>query len=507
MKKNNRRLWLLLGGIGLYALTLVLLTLAESRDPNASIKTIGDAFWYSLVTMSTVGYGDMYPVTAAGKVLGIVFVLLSLGVLTFVITLLIRSITGKMLPALKLWRLRNRQWFVFSCWNEASVALAEDLRRKHPGCVILTPGEEASEGCLAYPGSMERITSGKKSGCRLFYMDGEYEKALAALSLGYPVYCLTELTPGACPEGLTLFDRYDCCARSYWQRKGLLKGEKTVLIVGEGKYAESLLTRALLTNVFDASACVRYHVFGDWNDFIRNHPGLGQTVLINKKGARQDSLYFHTAWNESADLLGSADRIILCGEDTAENLRVLSRLRRFFPIKGAVHIRAEGPLPGNTVFGMAEEIFTAELVMRQQLTKAARCMHEIYRSSTGGTAPAWEDLSEFLQQSNIAAADHLLIKLRLLLGDDSIASATKENCAAAFRNYQQLTEEEKEECRRIEHRRWMRFHSLYNWAYGQTRDNAARLHPLMVPYEELSPEEQAKDDYAWELLEKLAQNL
>ena len=29
----------------------------------------------------------------------------------------------------------------------------------------------------------------------------------------------------------------------------------------------------------------------------------------------------------------------------------------------------------------------------------------------------------------------------------------------------------------------------------------------MVPYEELSPEEQAKDDYAWELLEKLAQNL
>ena len=69
MKTNsmNKRLLRWLSGLGLYLLALVLLTWAESADPDASIQNIADAFWYSLVTLSTVGYGDLYPVTGLGK--------------------------------------------------------------------------------------------------------------------------------------------------------------------------------------------------------------------------------------------------------------------------------------------------------------------------------------------------------------------------------------------------------------------------------------------------------
>ena len=44
---------------------------------------------------------------------------------------------------------------------------------------------------------------------------------------------------------------------------------------------------------------------------------------------------------------------------------------------------------------------------------------------------------------------------------------------------------------------------MYNWHYAPQRDNARRLHPLMVPFDELTLADQAKDDYAWELIGSL----
>jgi voltage-gated potassium channel len=40
-------------------------------DPNSNIKTAEDALWWSYVTITTVGYGDKYPVTTEGRIIAV----------------------------------------------------------------------------------------------------------------------------------------------------------------------------------------------------------------------------------------------------------------------------------------------------------------------------------------------------------------------------------------------------------------------------------------------------
>ena len=113
-------------------------------------------------------------------------------------------------------------------------------------------------------------------------------------------------------------------------------------------------------------------------------------------------------------------------------------------------------------FGNPEELLTPEIVLHRHLDKWARTMHEIYLTSSGLTSPRWEELDAFKRRSNCASADHILVKMRILLGEKAGRELTKETLEAAFEQWQKEWPEKKAFFREIEHERWMRFHLMNN---------------------------------------------
>jgi len=63
---------MVIGSSGLYYL---------EREVNPELATIPDAIWWSVVTVSTVGYGDVVPITWGGKILAGIMMFMGLGVI------------------------------------------------------------------------------------------------------------------------------------------------------------------------------------------------------------------------------------------------------------------------------------------------------------------------------------------------------------------------------------------------------------------------------------------
>jgi voltage-gated potassium channel len=49
------------------------------QGPNAKITTAMDAVWWSVATITTVGYGDLYPITTEGRILAMILMLTGVG--------------------------------------------------------------------------------------------------------------------------------------------------------------------------------------------------------------------------------------------------------------------------------------------------------------------------------------------------------------------------------------------------------------------------------------------
>ena len=71
----------------------------ERTIPNSNIKNPGDAIWWAFVTVTTVGYGDHYPISTEGRFVA--------GFLIIFGVIMLATITGSLAATILNYQLEN----------------------------------------------------------------------------------------------------------------------------------------------------------------------------------------------------------------------------------------------------------------------------------------------------------------------------------------------------------------------------------------------------------------
>ena len=512
MKKMNRTKVWILWMVLIYLILISLLVLAESASAEANIRSLPTAVWFTLTTLTTVGYGDTYPVTAAGRLIGALFQIFSTGLLVMLIGMLTAFLRSRFIPMLRLRQTQNYPWYIFTDDFPEAQILAQSIQKEDNNAEIVYCGDAqdvhtADSVNISY-NAPELLSQAHGTGKRYVFClnedPAENDRKVRELrDTDAEIYVRSEYEPDTLRADIHLFDPYLCCARMYWN-KYMTGPEETMLIIGSGKYAEALLEQGLQLNVISPDQHIHYYLYGDYENFRRNHPQLDKICHVNEVFSDRDGIVFcDGSWNQDPERIRTADRIILCDDSEDTNIEILTQLQRYFPGTAQIYARISSAYDKVITFGSAEDIWSVGNVLRTRMNQTAIRLHEIYRQSSGN-APAWEELGRFTRRSNLAAADHLIRKVEILLGKEADHTLSPSQCRKAYEVFAQTTGEQRTTLRRIEHERWARFHYLNNWSYNEKRDNALRHHPLLKKFDQLPLSDQAKDDYGWEVLKDLA---
>jgi voltage-gated potassium channel len=101
-------------------------------EPN-NFPTVFDGIWWAVVTASTIGYGDYVPETYAGRITGIILMLVGIAIVssyfvslaTVAVTMQAAYIEGKLI-------FKGHQHMIIIGWNERSRELITSMSKKNP---------------------------------------------------------------------------------------------------------------------------------------------------------------------------------------------------------------------------------------------------------------------------------------------------------------------------------------------------------------------------------------
>jgi voltage-gated potassium channel len=85
---RNRLLYIVLLSMITVTAGAYTMYVVEHNAPGSKITNLGDAVWWAVVTVTTVGYGDVYPVTFEGRVIATAIMIIGIAILGILISTL-----------------------------------------------------------------------------------------------------------------------------------------------------------------------------------------------------------------------------------------------------------------------------------------------------------------------------------------------------------------------------------------------------------------------------------
>jgi len=157
--------------IGTALVAAALMYLAERHVQPDKLGTIPDAMWWAIVTLSTIGYGDVVPLTALGKLIAIVSVFLGMIMIALPVGIIATSFSEQI----------HRRQFIVTWGMIARVPLFAELdaaeiadimtllraQRAEPGQMIVRAGDTAHSMYFIADGEVEIAIKGRKEPLRL----------------------------------------------------------------------------------------------------------------------------------------------------------------------------------------------------------------------------------------------------------------------------------------------------------------------------------------------------
>jgi len=285
------------------------------------------------------------------------------------------------------------------------------------------------------------------------------------------------------------FNLYDLMARIYWRRHNLYDKVKAqvetpgsapihIAFIGDDARSSALLKYAVLNNLYFLDQRIEYHVWDCtpaqkkfWRAFDTMN---GDVIVVHDR-----------PWQEELKEISGMERVII----TEKNPLVLLQEMLYAMPPVDIHcynddMTSLGDLfdSGKLVtFGDMDEILTEDCIKNEILCVEGMLYNYDYNLRfSEKTAPAdrkillaeaealWVKTAGYGRGSSIAQADHFWVKERLRA--DGIP-----------------------DCGELEHLRWRRYLIYNHWTYSADKNKAERKHNLLVPFDQVPPEDRPKN--------------